>query len=225
MAELAPVVTIDGPSGSGKGTIAERIAAHLGWHLLDSGAIYRVLGLLAARQEIGPEDPVFLAKVAREMPLHFGSGGSVWLGDDEVSAEIRTETAGNQASRVAAVPEVRAALLEWQRAQARAPGLVADGRDMGSVVFPEAPVKIFLTASAEERAQRRYKQLMSKGMDVNLSKLTLEIQERDERDRSRAVAPLVAAPGALTLDSTGITIDEVVDKVLAEIEKHRLLFC
>jgi cytidylate kinase len=216
---LAPIITIDGPSGSGKGTIAERVAAHLGWHLLDSGAIYRVLGLLAARQAIGPENPEILAQLARDMPLRFTTAGAVWLGDEEVSREIRTETAGNQASRVAAVPEVRAALLDWQRGQARMPGLVADGRDMGSVVFPAAQVKIFLTASAEERAQRRHKQLMEKGMDVNLASLTAEIRERDERDRTRAVAPLVAAPGALTVDSTGIGIEEVFSKVLEEVNK------
>ena len=212
------IITIDGPSGSGKGTIAERVAKRLGWRMLDSGAIYRVLGLLAERAGIGNENEGKLAELAKTMPLSFASG-KVFLNAEDVTAAIRTETAGNAASKIAVVPEVRAALLEWQRNYAQAPGLVADGRDMGTVVFPAAQLKIFLTASPEERAARRYKQLKEKGLDVNLADLAEEIRERDERDRKRKVAPLVPADSAIQLDTTQLTIEQVTDLVLQEVSR------
>ncbi|MES9923267.1 MAG: (d)CMP kinase [Candidatus Thiodiazotropha endolucinida] len=209
----APVITVDGPSGSGKGTLAQRIAEALGWHFLDSGAIYRVLGLMVERAGIGGENVDKIADMAKSMPLSFDQG-RVLLDGEDVSRIIRTETIGNAASKVAAIPQVREALLAWQRNYARSPGLVADGRDMGTVVFPQAKVKIFLTASAEERAQRRYKQLKEKGLGVNLARLTEEIRERDERDSKRAVAPLVASESAYQLDSTAMTIDEVYGQAM-----------
>lgn len=208
-----PIITVDGPSGSGKGTISQRVAEALGWHFLDSGAIYRVLGLMASRAGIGGDDVDKLVLMAENMPLSF-DGDRVLLAQEEVTDAIRTETAGNQASKVAAIPRVREALLAWQRNYARAPGLVADGRDMGTVVFPQAQVKIFLTASPEERAKRRYKQLKGKGLGVNLAGLIEEIRERDERDSQRAVAPLRASASALSLDSTNLTIDEVYTQVM-----------
>ena len=182
----APIITIDGPSGSGKGTIAKRLADRLGWHFLDSGALYRVVGLLAEQRGITPDSPGMLGDLARTMPLRFDGEGRVLLDGEDVSDAIRTEKAGNAASKVAAVPQVREALVIWQRSYVKPPGLVADGRDMGSVIFPGAEVKIFLTASAEERAARRYKQLKEKGLDVRLASLTAEIRERDERDRRRS---------------------------------------
>ncbi|MES9949726.1 MAG: (d)CMP kinase [Candidatus Thiodiazotropha sp.] len=208
-----PVITVDGPSGSGKGTLAQRIAEALGWHFLDSGAIYRVLGLMVERAGIGGENVDKIADMAKGMPLSFDQG-RVLLDGEDVSRIIRTETIGNAASKVAAIPLVREALLAWQRNYARSPGLVADGRDMGTVVFPQAKIKIFLTASAEERAQRRYKQLKEKGLGVNLARLTEEIRERDERDSKRAVAPLVASESAYQLDSTAMTIDEVYGRAM-----------
>ncbi len=211
-----PIITVDGPSGSGKGTISQRVARQLGWHFLDSGAIYRALGLMAYRAGIGSENVDKLVDMAENMPLTF-DGDRVLLAQEEVTDAIRTETAGNQASKVAAIPRVREALLAWQRSCARAPGLVADGRDMGTVVFPEAQVKIFLTASPEERADRRYKQLKEKGLSVNLADLIEEIRERDERDSQRAVAPLRASASALTLDSTHLTIDEVYARVMEKV--------
>ncbi|MBT3012052.1 MAG: (d)CMP kinase [Candidatus Thiodiazotropha sp. (ex Lucina aurantia)] len=213
MVVRAPVITVDGPSGSGKGTLAQRIAEALGWHFLDSGAIYRVLGLMVERAGIGGENVDKIADMAKSMPLSFDQG-RVLLDGEDVSRIIRTETIGNAASKVAALPQVREALLAWQRNYARSPGLVADGRDMGTVVFPQAKVKIFLTASAEERAQRRYKQLKEKGLGVNLARLTEEIRERDERDSKRAVAPLVASESAYQLDSTAMTIDEVYGQAM-----------
>ncbi|MEO5342275.1 MAG: (d)CMP kinase [Gammaproteobacteria bacterium SHHR-1] len=209
-----PIITIDGPSGSGKGTIAKLLAERLGWHLLDSGALYRVVGLLARRQGISEDAAEQLAALAREMPLRFDAEGRALLADEDVSLEIRSETAGNQASKVAAVPAVRQALLDWQRGYARPPGLVADGRDMGSVVFPNAEIKVFLTASAEERANRRYKQLIEKGLDVNVADLAADIRERDERDRNRSLAPLVAPVAALELDSTHLSIEQVMQQAL-----------
>jgi cytidylate kinase len=213
-----PIITVDGPSGSGKGTISQRVAERLGWHFLDSGAIYRVLGLMASRAGIGSENVDKLVEMAQDMPLSF-DGERVMLNQEEVSDDIRTESAGNQASKVAAIPQVREALLTWQRNYARPPGLVADGRDMGTVVFPQAQVKIFLTASPEERAKRRYKQLKGKGLGVNLAGLIEEIRERDERDSQRAVAPLRASASALELDSTNLTIDEVYAQVMQKVHE------
>jgi cytidylate kinase len=207
------VITVDGPSGSGKGTLAERIAETLGWHFLDSGALYRVLGLMVEREGISGDSVDKIAYMAQNMPLKFIQGKEVLDGED-VSQLIRTETIGNAASKVAAIPQVREALLSWQRNNAKPPGLVADGRDMGTVVFPHAMVKIFLTASAEERARRRYKQLKEKGLSVTLADLTEEIMERDERDSKRVVAPLVAAESAHQLDSTAMTIEEVYEQAL-----------
>jgi cytidylate kinase len=211
-----PIITVDGPSGSGKGTISQRVARQLGWHFLDSGAIYRVLGLMASRAGVDDENVGKLVEMAENMPLSFYED-RVLLDQEEVSDAIRTEQAGNQASKVAAIPRVREALLAWQRGYARGPGLVADGRDMGTVVFPQAQVKIYLTASPEERAKRRYKQLKEKGLSVNLAGLIKEIRERDERDSQRAVSPLRAADDAMTLDSTTLTIDEVYTRVMRKV--------
>jgi cytidylate kinase len=185
---------------------------------LDSGALYRLLGLSAERAGISLDDEPKLADLASAMQVEFKSG-LVYLAGEDVSLAIRSETAGNAASKVAVLPAVRAALLDWQRDYARPPGLVADGRDMGSVVFPDAAVKIFLDASAEERAQRRYKQLIEKGLDANLAGLISEIRERDDRDRNRSVAPLKAAEGALVVDSTALSIDEVVQLVMDRVKK------
>jgi cytidylate kinase len=212
------VITIDGPSGSGKGTISRAVARNLGWALLDSGALYRLVALAARRAEISLSDPAALGRLAERFNIRFGSNPSgeeaVWLDGEEVTRAIRTEEAGNDASKVAALPPVRAALLERQRRFAVPPGLVADGRDMGTVVFPEAKVKIFLTASPAERALRRYKQLKEKGVTANLAALSLEIAERDERDSTRSASPLVASADATMLDTTGMSVDDVVERVL-----------
>ena len=210
-----PVLCIDGPSGSGKGTVARRVAEALGWGYLDSGALYRLVALAAEEAGISLEDEAGLARLAAGLPVRFESGGErVWLGEREVLDELRTEHCGDRASRVAALPAVRAALKDLQRGFARAPGLVADGRDMGTVIFPEAPFKVFLTASAEERARRRYKQLKDKGFDVNLAALFEEVTARDRRDAERAVAPLRPAEDARVIDSTSMAIDETVAEVL-----------
>lgn len=205
-----PVVCVDGPSGSGKGTLSKLLAESLDWHLLDSGAIYRLVGLAAVDAGLDLTDPDRLARLAAEMQIEFDFRRSqVLLNQRDVSARLRTEEVAAAASRVASLPAVREALLAVQRGLRRPPGLVADGRDMGTVVFPDAPVKIFLTASAEERAERRYKQLKDKGIDVSLRTLLGEIEARDRRDRDRAVAPLKPAANALIIDSTGQTIDAV----------------
>lgn len=215
---MLPIITIDGPSGSGKGTIARRVATALGYHLLDSGALYRLVALAGRRQGLAPDDEPGHAEAARTLDVEFGVDAAgeerILLQGAEVTADIRTEAAGADASRVAAMPAVRTALFQRQRDFARPPGLVADGRDMGTVVFPEAPLKIYLTASAEERARRRHNQLKEKGLTVNIDALSQEIRERDLRDSSRPVAPLRPAEDAITLDSTGLTIEQVVDQVL-----------
>jgi cytidylate kinase len=221
-AAAAPVLTIDGPSGSGKGTVARRIAEHLGWHLLDSGALYRLVALAGEKAGLEPDDQSGHAALAGSLQVQFGQdeqGGELVLlgsGRQDVTAAIRTEEAGQGASRVAAWPAVRQALMQRQREFARIPGLVADGRDMGTVVFPEAALKIFLTASPEERARRRHNQLKDKGSGANLAALSLEIAERDRRDSTRAVSPLVPAAGAIVIDSTHLGIEAVVDRILAE---------
>lgn len=211
-----PVLTIDGPSGSGKGTLAQRLAVELGWHYLDSGAIYRVLAQAALQANIDFSDVASLTSLAETLPVTFkveDDGLVVLLNGEDVSLLIRSEQAGNAASKVAAIPEVRAALLQRQRDFRQAPGLVTDGRDMGTVVFEDAPFKVYLTASAEVRAQRRYKQLKEKGIDSNLSDLIAEITERDERDQQRDVAPLKPATDAMILDSTALGIDAVFQRV------------
>ncbi|HFD91846.1 MAG TPA: (d)CMP kinase [Gammaproteobacteria bacterium] len=215
-----PVITIDGPGGSGKGTVSRRLARRLGWHFLDSGALYRLVGLAARRRGVDLGDEAALARLARDLDVRFEEDPAagevrIWLEGEEVSDSLRSEACGEAASRVAALPAVREALLERQRAFRRPPGLVADGRDMGTVVFPSAALKIFLTASAEERARRRYKQLKDKGMDVRLNSLLEEIEARDARDMQRAHAPLKAAADAVRVDTTAMSIEEVVDHILA----------
>jgi cytidylate kinase len=213
-----PVIAIDGPSGSGKGTVCRIIAERLGWHLLDSGALYRLTALAGAARGLDPEDESAHSRVAGNLDVRFevnAQGGErVLLDGHDVTRQLRAETTGNMASVVAAMPSVRAALLERQRAFAAPPGLVADGRDMGTVVFPAAGLKVFLTASAEERARRRYNQLKEKGLAANLAGLSQEILERDRRDSARSVAPLRPATDAVVIDSTGITVDDVVDRIL-----------
>ena len=211
-----PVIAIDGPSGSGKGTVAARIADRLGFLLLDSGALYRVLGVAVRKSGTDLADQQAVAKLAHTMELEFGHAGpgSVILNGDDVSLEIRTDSGSDMASRVGAVAAARKALFARQLAFRRAPGLVADGRDMGTVVFPDAELKIFLTASPEERAQRRYKQLIGKGIDAILPDLLRDLKERDERDRARPISPLRPAEDAVVLDTTGLTIEQVVDRVM-----------
>lgn len=212
-----PVFTIDGPSGSGKGTASRAVARKLGWHFLDSGAIYRSLAVAVLRAGTPLEDAAAIARIASAMDLAFTADDPprVLLDGENIADEIMTEICGNAASRVAAHGPVRRALLDKQREFRRLPGLVADGRDMGTVVFPEAPYKVFLTASAEVRAVRRYNQLRQKGIDVSLEGLTREIEERDRRDRERTEAPLVMAQGASLIDSSDLTIEQVVDRCLA----------
>ena len=218
-AEPVFVVTIDGPGGSGKGTVGRRVAERLGWHLLDSGALYRLVALAALDARLPQDDEPGHARLALDLNVTFSTGPAgaevVLLAGKDVTTRLRTEAAGMAASRVAAMPSVRTALLDRQRAFSHPPGLVADGRDMGTVVFPNAQLKIYLTASAEERARRRHNQLKEKGLDVSLAALSQEIRERDRRDSSRAVAPLRPAEDAVVIDSTGIPIEGVVDAVLA----------
>ena len=219
-----PVVAIDGPSGSGKGTIARQVARHFGWHLLDSGALYRLVALAGLRTGLAPGDVAGHARLAAGLDVQFGMDAAgeerVLLGSDDVTRELRSEKTGEAASRVAAWQDVRSALLARQRAFAQAPGLVADGRDMGSIVFRDAGLKIFLTASPEERARRRYNQLKEKGLSGSLAALSAEIAERDRRDTTRAVAPLVAVPEAVIVDSTALAIEEVVGRVI-ELARER----
>lgn len=217
MSHVVPVLAIDGPSGSGKGTVSRAVARRLGWHFLDSGAIYRALGLAVERDGLSLDDQDAVARLAGRMDLRFSSGEppSVWLDQIDVTDRIPTERCGAMASAVAALKPVRQALLQKQRDFRQLPGLVADGRDMGTVVFPDAEFKVFLTASAAVRAQRRHKQLKEKGVDVTLARLTKDIEERDERDRTRAEAPLRIADGALVIDSSDLGIDEVIARCLA----------
>ncbi|OZI14975.1 cytidylate kinase [Sodalis-like symbiont of Philaenus spumarius] len=218
MTVIAQVITIDGPSGAGKGTLCKALAETLQWHLLDSGAIYRVLALAALHHQVAIDSEEALVLLAAHLDVRFEvehGQVSVVLEGEDVSQAIRNETVGNTASQIAAFPRVREALLWRQRAFRAVPGLIADGRDMGTVVFPDAPVKIFLDASSDERAHRRLRQLQEKGFSVSLKPLLSEIKERDDRDRNRAVAPLVPAADVLVLDSTRLTIDEVIAKALA----------
>ena len=208
---MVPVIAIDGPSASGKGTIASRVARELGFHYLESGALYRVLALVSLREDT--LDETRLARLAERMDLAF-QDGDVLLEEEDVSDKVRAEMCGIRASEVARMPGVRQALLRRQRAFRRPPGLVADGRDMATVVFPDATLKIFLTASPEVRAERRYKQLKEKGIDANLRALSRDLQERDDRDTKRVVAPLVPAPDSQVLDSSTLSIEQVVDRIL-----------
>ena len=222
--DSVPVLTIDGPSGSGKGTIARAVADRMGWHMLDSGAIYRAVGYAAGLKDLDLSDAEAVSRCAAETRIEFrdpGDGGEtrVIIDGQDATDAIRTETAGAAASAIAALPEVRKALVGKQLAFRRAPGLVADGRDMGTVIFPDAPSKVFLTASAAERAERRYKQLKAKGLAVTLTSLLHEIELRDARDASRTVAPLRPAVDAVVIDTTGQPIPAVVAEVLAVVRR------
>lgn len=217
-----PVLTIDGPSGAGKGTASRAVASHLGWNFLDSGAIYRALAVAAIDRAVPVEDETALAELAHVLDLGFEAeiAPRVLLWGTDISERIVTEDCGNLASKLAAFVGVRKALLEKQRSFRRLPGLVADGRDMGTVVFPDATYKVFLTASAEVRALRRYNQLKQKGIDVSLADLTEEIEERDRRDRERKTAPLKAADDAIVIDSSALSVDEVVQHCLAVVRPN-----
>lgn len=206
-----PVIAIDGPSASGKGTLAKRVAQALGFHYLESGSLYRLVALLSLRKGL-LEEPA-LAQAAESMAVRF-QGDEIFLQNQEVNLDIRREEVGNRASEVARMPAVRQALLARQRAFRQPPGLVADGRDMATVVFPDATLKIFLTASPQVRAERRYKQLIEKGINANLRALSRDLQERDARDANRAVAPLVPAPDSQVLDSSALSVDAVVEQIL-----------
>ncbi|PVZ71622.1 (d)CMP kinase [Pelagibaculum spongiae] len=221
-----PVITVDGPGGSGKGTLCQLLASELGFHLLDSGALYRISALAAVRAGLDKSQPEQLAAMAAKLEIAFlpgevGEPTRVLMNGDDVTAEIRTEKTGEMASKIAALPQLRDALFQKQRDFQITPGLIADGRDMGTVVFPEAPLKIFLTASSEERAKRRYNQLKAKGLDVNLSALQRDIAERDLRDSQRATAPLKPAVDAVMLDSSTLSIEQVLEKAL-QLAKQRI---
>lgn len=222
-----PLITIDGPSGSGKGTIATLLAKHLGYNLLDSGAIYRVLAIAADKHQIALDDQKALVQLAEALNVVFNinthhANQSILLEGLDVTDKIRTELVGNSASKVAALAPVREALLQRQRAFLAMPGLIADGRDMGTIVFPTAPLKFFLTASAEERAKRRHIQLKKAGENVILGSLIDEIRKRDERDTNRTVAPLKPATDAIIIDSTALTIEQVMQEILTEVSKHTI---
>ena len=221
----APVICVDGPSGAGKGTLSLRLAAALDWHLLDSGALYRVVGFACRQAGVSLDNSDAVAEVARALDVDFrptDAGVTVWLSGEDVTSAIRSEEGGADASQVAALEPVRAALLLRQQELARPPGLIADGRDMGTVVFPEAPLKIFLTASAEARAERRFHQLQGMGESVSLARLLTDIEQRDARDQSRSVSPLVPAEDAIVIDSTALTADEVL-QAASELAKSRKL--
>jgi cytidylate kinase len=208
-----PVIAIDGPTASGKGTVAHRVAQHLGFHYLDSGALYRLTALSAIRHQVSLTDEHALAKLAEKLPCKF-VGDQIWLANENVTAAIRAEEVGNTASRIAVLPTVRHALAGLQHGFRIAPGLVADGRDMGTVIFPYATLKVFLTASVDARAQRRYKQLIDKGFSASMEDLLNDLKERDARDSNRAVAPLKPAEGAYMLDTSNMTADQAVEQVL-----------
>lgn len=212
-----PVLTIDGPSGAGKGTVSRAVAKLLGWNYLDSGSIYRSLAIAVLQAGVALDDLAAIVQVAQAMRLAFDCGEvlTVRLNGVDITSRLATETTGNAASIVAAYPEVRAVLLQKQKDFQQLPGLVADGRDMGSVVFPDAQFKVYLTASAEERANRRYKQLIEKGIDANLLQITREIEERDRRDSERATAPLMVPDGAVIIDSSSLSIRQVIDAVIS----------
>ncbi|GIZ53164.1 (d)CMP kinase [Noviherbaspirillum aridicola] len=217
-----PVIAIDGPTASGKGTVAQRVAEQLGFHYLDSGALYRLTALSALRHEVPLNDEHALSKLAEKLPCRF-TGDQVWLANENVTNAIRAEEVGNTASKIAALPYVRRALVGLQLGFRQAPGLVADGRDMGTVIFPNASLKVFLTASVEARAERRYKQLIGKGFAANMANLLKDLRERDERDSQRAVAPLKPAEGAHILETSRMTADEAVEQVLkwyAAVKRH-----
>ena len=223
---MIPIITIDGPVSSGKGTVARLVAARLAWHLLDSGALYRVLGLYASRQGVALDDQPALIRLAENLPVVFreqNGDTAVVLDGEDVSADIRREEVGEMASQVAVLQPVRDALFARQRAFALSPGLVADGRDMGTVVFQDAPLKIYLNASAEERARRRYAQLKEKGFDATLATLIEDIQTRDDRDMNRDVAPLKPADDAVEIDSTSLSVEQVVDAILDEAARRSLV--
>ncbi|HWT29240.1 MAG TPA: (d)CMP kinase [Methylophilaceae bacterium] len=215
-----PVIAIDGPSASGKGTVAQIVADRLGYHYLDSGALYRIVALAARRQGLAWQDEPALAAMALKLEIRFDQG-RIWLGNEDISEAVRTEEMSRGASEVAVHPAVRAALLDLQHSFRKAPGLVADGRDMATVVFPDAGTKIFLTASAEVRAERRYKQLMSKGNHANLADILKDLQARDARDRQRSVAPLQQSRDAELLETSALSIEQAVDSVLAHHLKPR----
>jgi cytidylate kinase len=220
---VIPVLTIDGPSGSGKGSITQMVAKRLGWHILDSGALYRLTALAAERAGVALDDAKSLAEIARGLDIEFlaseaGEPVKVLLSGEDVSQALRLESTGNSASKVAVLTEVREALLQRQKDFRQAPGLVADGRDMGTVVFPDAPYKVFLTASAQARAERRYTQLKLQGEGVRIATLLREIEQRDARDMGRKAAPLKAADDAVTIDTTAFSIDQVLEKVLSLID-------
>ncbi|UQI42654.1 (d)CMP kinase [Vreelandella venusta] len=226
MPNKAPVLTIDGPGGAGKGTISGLVAERLGWHLLDSGALYRLTAQAALKHDVALDDEASLASLAEQLDVAFpvkGGQSQTLLEGEDVSRAIRTEQVGERASRVAALPQVREALLQRQRDFQQPPGLVADGRDMGTVVFPNAPLKIFLTASAQERARRRHLQLQEAGVDASLSSLLKEIQARDARDTQRSVAPLKPADDAITLDTTCLSIPEVVDQLTELLDQRGIV--
>ena len=210
---MIPVITIDGPTASGKGTVAARVAQKLGFHYLDSGALYRLCAYKALKEEIDLADEAHLTQTAQALSPVF-EDGKIFLDEEDVTDKIRAETVGVAASKVAALPRVREALLDVQKRSRRLPGLVADGRDMGSVIFPDAPLKVFLTASAQARAQRRFNQLKEKGIVANIDTLTRDLEERDRRDMQRAVSPLAPAKDAKILDSSNLTIEETVGQVL-----------
>ncbi len=223
MTKKDPVITVDGASGTGKGTVSQLIAKRLGWKFLDSGALYRVLALAAQKHGVSWDNETALHVLAEYFDVQFIAQGSepprILLEGEDVTETIRTEKMGNAASKIGALPKVRTALLNRQRAFREPPGLVADGRDMGTVIFPDAEIKIFLTASPEERASRRYKQLKEKGINVNLDDLVEELRERDKRDQERSVSPLRPADDAFCINTDHLTIEEVVERVLAEISK------